>query len=316
LRGQPGSAEFMADYQAALAAFEAAAPSAPTDIGEGRTQPGSVAAAVACYFRSAAYADLAPTTKNDRHRVLERFREEHGHRCFAKFERKQVEQMLSQIEAPYARKNTLKALRSLTEVCRQACLIETGPTAGVRVKVKATAGYATWSEDDIARFEARHPIGTKERLAFALLLYTGQRRGDVSRMGRQHVRVRDSKLMVKQQKTGAELEIPLLPALQDVLAATPTSKMTFLTTSHGRPFAAHHFTRWFREACAQAHLPPGLTAHGLRKACCRRMAEDGCTAHEIAAITGHRTLAEVILRGGRSEEAGGGGDAEARPRTK
>jgi hypothetical protein len=136
----------MAAYQAARAAFDAAAP-APSEslIGASRTQPGSVAAAVANYFGSRAYGDLAPTTKNDRRRVLERFREEHGHRCFAKFGRKEVEQMLNQIESPHARKNLLKALRGLTAACLPAGLIETDPTAGVSVKVKATAGYATWT---------------------------------------------------------------------------------------------------------------------------------------------------------------------------
>ena len=64
------------------------------------------------------------------------------------------------------------------------------PTLGVkRVKVKTT-GYKTWSEDEITRFELTYPIGSKARLAFALLLYTGQRRGDVVKMGRQHVQQR------------------------------------------------------------------------------------------------------------------------------
>ena len=62
------------------------------------------------------------------------------------------------------------------------------PTIGVkRVKIKTT-GYATWTEDDITRFETKHPIGTRARLALALLLYTGQRRSDVVRLGRQHIR--------------------------------------------------------------------------------------------------------------------------------
>jgi integrase len=138
------------------------------------------------------------------------------------------------------------------------------------------------------------------------LLFTGQRRGDVIRMGRQHVH--DNWMKVRQQKTGASLDVPLDPALQEILAATPTSNMTFLTTSHGQPFAAHHFTTWFRAACRQAGLPPGLTAHGLRKACCRRLAEKGCTPHEIAAISGHASLAEVARytkvesKGGKNEQ--------------
>ena len=99
------------------------------------------------------------------------------------------------------------------------------PTLGVtREKVKTT-GYKTWSEDHISRFEATHPIGSKARLAFALLLYTGQRRSDVVNMGRQHVH--NGVLTIDQGKTeGGEeshLEIPVHPKLQEIVDATPHS---------------------------------------------------------------------------------------------
>jgi hypothetical protein len=51
-----------------------------------------------------------------------------------------------------------------------------------------TEGYRTWSESDIEEFEAAHPVGSRARLALALLLYTAQRRADVVLMGRQHLR--------------------------------------------------------------------------------------------------------------------------------
>ena len=59
---------------------------------------------------------------------------------------------------------------------------------------------------------SRHdtPSAAMARLALALLLYTAQRRSDVVRMGRQHVR--DGVVQVRQQKTGAMLAIPLHPA--------------------------------------------------------------------------------------------------------
>jgi integrase len=204
--------------------------------------------------------------------------------------------MLNWIESPFVRKNTLKALRCLVAACLPAGLIDNDRTIGVRVKVKATAGYATWTEADIAQFEAHHPIGTKERLAFGLLLFTCQRRGDVIRMGRQHLYYDDDgsmKMKVRQQKTGRPLELPVIPPLREAMAATPATNMTFLTTSHGQPFTANHFTTWFRKACREAGLPPGLTAHGLRKACCRHLAEAGCTAHQIMAISGHMSLTEA-----------------------
>ena len=125
----------------------------------------------------------------------------------------------------------------------------------------------------------------------ALLLYTGQRRGDVIRMGRQ--RVRAGVLYVAQEKTGVELAIPVHPELATIIASAPSGHLTFLATRFGRPFEASAFSHWFRDQCDVAGLPH-CSAHGLRKAAARRLAEAGCTAHEIGAITGHASLAELV----------------------
>jgi integrase len=152
-------------------------------------------------------------------------------------------------------------------------------------------GFRTWTEEDIAAFEARHPAGTRARLALALLLYTAQRRSDVVRLGRQHVR--DGVIEVRQQKTSVALVIPLHPALAAILDATPNKHLTFLVTRDGKPFTPPGFTNWFRDMCKLAGLPRGLSAHGLRKAACRRLAEAGCSANMIAAVSGHVSLREI-----------------------
>lgn len=69
--------------------------------------------------------------------------------------------------------------------------------------------------------------------------------------------------------------------------------MTFITSDQGKPITPESFTNWFRRMVVVAKLPKGLSAHGLRTATCRRLAEAGCSAHEIIAISGHKTLAEV-----------------------
>src|SRR6202022_4595375 len=99
---------------------------------------------------------------------------------------------------------------------------------------------------------------TRARLAFALLLYTAQRRGDVVHMGRQHIR--DGALQVRQQKTSAALVIPLHSNLRAILDATSPDNMTFLMTREGKPFTAAGFTNWFRECCNEAGLRNGLSA--------------------------------------------------------
>jgi integrase len=100
----------------------------------------------------------------------------------------------------------------------------------------ATDGIYTWNEQDIAGYQAAHPIGTKARIAFALLLYTAQRRSDVIRMGRQHIR--DGVLQVRQTKTGAVLDIPVHAELRAVIDATPGEHLTFITTKTGSRIAA------------------------------------------------------------------------------
>jgi integrase len=64
-------------------------------------------------------------------------------------------------------------------------------------------------------------------------------------------------------------------------------------TGYGKAFTPAGFTNWFSEKCTEAGLGAGLSLHGLRKATCWRLAEQGCTPHEIMSISGHTTLAEV-----------------------
>jgi integrase len=138
------------------------------------------------------------------------------------------------------------------------------------------------------------------RVAIELLLTTAARRGDVVKFGPQHVE--DGTITFEQhKKDGADealVIIPLHPDFCAALAAMPPSNVvsltpTFLTTSFGKPFAVAGFGNWFRDRCNEAGLPKGISAHGLRKATARRLADLGCTAHQIAAVTGHATLAEV-----------------------
>jgi integrase len=179
----------------------------------------------------------------------------------------------------------------LMQYAVSANLCEVDPTQGIKLKTPKSDGIYTWNEQDIAAYEAVHGVGTKARLAFALGLYTAQRRNDVLRMGRQHIH--DGILSVKQQKTGAALRIPVHPDLRAIIDATPGGHLTFLLTRTGKPYAGDNFSEQFRAWCKAARLPEKCSFHGLRKAACRRLAEAGCSVNEIAAISGHATLREV-----------------------
>ena len=194
-----------------------------------------------------------------------------------------------------------RTLRSLCQFAVKRRYLRTDPTANIKQRAIKGDGFYTWSEEEIAQFESHHPVGTKPRLALALLLYTAQRRSDVAKMGRQHIR--DGVLTVKQQKTGKPLAIPVHPHLQAVLDATPSEHLTFLVTATGKPYGGNAFSAQFRNWCDAAGLPKCCKVHGLRKAACRRLAEAGCSANEIMAISGHATMKELVRYTAAADQA-------------
>jgi integrase len=282
LPGAPSSTEFKAAYAAALSGHK-------LEIGEGRSLSGTVTAAIAAYYQDASFRALAPATQKMRRAILERWRERDGDKRLATLEPKHIALMLGRMK-PFAARNWLKTLRGLMEFAVRTRLRRDDPTRAFKpVKVRPGT-FHTWTEDEIAQYERHHAVGTRARLAMALLLYTAARRGDMVRLGPQHVRA--GRISYRQQKTGRALAIPLHPSLADELSHHPAEHLTFLTTARGAPFSAAGFGNMFRRWCNEAGLPH-CSAHGLRKAQARRLAEAGCSAHEIASITGHRTLAEV-----------------------
>lgn len=194
-------------------------------------------------------------------------------------------------ETPVAANHLLAMLRVLMKLAVEKGWRKDDPTAGLRNVRTRSEGFKTWSEEDIATYEAKFPLGSRARLALALLLYTGQRRGDVVRMGRQHIR--NGVLTIQQAKTGEEVTIPVHENLKAAIEALPKDQLTFLLTAKGKPFTPAGFTNWFHECVVAAGLPAGLSPHGLRKAVCRRLAEAGCSPHEIMSVSGHKTLSEV-----------------------
>ncbi len=286
----PGSTEFMEAYQAALAGHEIR-----REIGKSRSAPGSLSAAIAAYYLHNSFVHgFSVETQKMRRAILERFRAEHGEKRIAMLRREHIAKILG-TKKPFAARNWLKTIRGLMKFSLEIGLIKADPTDGIKpAKAVTTGGVHTWTEEEISQYEARHPIGSRARLGMALILYTAQRRSDIVRIGSQHIR--SGVMIVRAQKTsrttGKTLEIPIHPALAEVLAATPTEHLTFLMTEAGAPFTAAGFGNKFREYCDEAGLEH-CSAHGLRKAQCRRLAEAGCSEHQIAAISGHESLAEV-----------------------
>lgn len=243
------------------------------------------------YLGSALYSKLSPSSKRNYRVILEKFCEQFGNLPVSQFSRKHASAILAKLsDTPEAANTLMKRLRLLLNFAVDIGMIPSNPMAGMKGYKSDGEGYHDWTEEEIAQFIARHPPGTKAHLALMLMLSTGQRRSDAVRMGWGDVV--NGMIRVRQQKTGTPLMIPILPALQAALDDQPKDAPTFLLTEHGRPHSAAGFGNWMRDRCNEAGLPK-CSSHGLRKACARRLAEAGCTHHEIKAITGHKTDADV-----------------------
>jgi integrase len=282
LPGLPYSPQFIAAYEKALAG-------APTLIGANRHDPNIVDAVITAYLNSRSFTELAATTQRMRRALLKRFCAEHGDKRLAMMEPRHVAKLLEQFDA-HPQRNMLKALRGLIGFAIAERTIDADPTIGCKLKrAKNTGGFKPWTEENVAAFKAKHPSGSKARLALALLICTGLRRGDVVLLGRQHIR--HSVISLKTSKTGSQIDLPVLPELQVELEQAPIG-MTFLTGSRGQPFTPDAFAFWFRQRCLEAGLR-GLSSHGLRKLAATRLAEHGATAHELMAVFGWTTLREA-----------------------
>jgi integrase len=193
---------------------------------------------------------------------------------------------------PHSANNFLKTMRGFFAWAVENKLVTIDPTKGVKMLAgpNDADGFHTWTQEELDRFEARWPLGTRERLAFDLLLYTGLRRGDAVGVGLQHVR--DGVITIRTEKhrkgkAGEQVAIPILEPLAASIAATKTGDLTFLVTQLGRPWVKESFGTWFREVCGKARCPG--SAHGLRKAGATRAAERGASERQLMAIFGWST---------------------------
>lgn len=296
LPGQPGTQEFRAAYEKA---FSAQAPTVGSEI----NIPGSITALFVSYRQSREFGELRPQSKITYTGIMERFAAKHGHRPAATLTGEKMAELMQRMDAtPAAANGLLKVMRVIMQYAVRKGILKTNPLRHVERMKYVKKPFPTWSDEHIGLFESHWPLGTIPRLAMSLLLYTGQRRQDVYKLGPQHMR--DGYIDITQAKTGERLRIPVHPALKTAMDAMPAANLVFLTTSRGKPFSTTTgFYNSFAGWCRAAGLPPGLSPHGLRKAAARRLAEAGCTPHQIASITGHRTLAMVAHYSREADQA-------------
>jgi integrase len=278
LRTEFGTLEFEAEYQAAVSGTPRAK--------RGRPATGTLAWLIERYRETTAWTLLSTATRRQRENIFRHVLESAGGQPFAKITNATILAGRERRSAtPAQARNFLDAMRGLFRWALDARLVRTDPTADVKnPKRPKSDGFRAWTEEEVAAYERRWPIGTRQRVWLDVLLYTGLRRGDAVRLGRQHVRDGVAQLKTEKSRSTIEVTLPILPVLAATLAAGPCGDLAFISGERGEPLTKESFGNLFRGACKAAGVPG--SAHGVRKIAATRAANAGATVPQLEAIFG------------------------------
>lgn len=289
LPDDPDSHEFRQAYAALLGGIPAPQSKSPASA---RT----IRWLVARYMESGAWRALAEGTRRQRSNILHHVVKGNGEIEFAKIQPKHIRNRMEKMaDTPVQANNYLKAMSGLFGWALLNDHVKVNPCAAVsKLKVKSD-GFPAWTVEDAKAFRGRWAEGTSQRLAFELLLHVGSRRGDLTEMGRQHLR--GNVLSFRTSKTGSVVTVELPEYVMSLIGKTKTGDLHFIVTSHGKPFSKPGFGNWFGAAAREAGIEKN--AHGVRKLAATIAADEGATAHELMAQFGWASpkQAEVYTKG-------------------
>jgi integrase len=298
IRAAFGTAEFDAEYQAAL--------SSKPRVQKGAPALGTLAWLIDRYRNSTDWSALSLATRRQRENIFKQVIGSAGTKAYAKITEATIAEGRDRRSmTPFQARHFLFAMRGLFAWAKGAGLARIDPAASVSLpELKNGEGFPVWSEEEVAAYEQYWPLGTKERLWFAMLLYTGLRRGDAVRLGRQHVR--NGVATLTTEKTGTEVYIRILPPLLEAIEAGPTGDLAFICGANRKPLTKESFGNQFAEACRKAGIRK--SAHGLRKLAATTMANNGATVAELNSIfgwTGARMASRYTERADRKKLSSG-----------
>jgi len=301
LDGEPGTPEFMASYNAAVATRRLA-PS------------GTFHKLIDAYLDSTEFRDeLAERTKADYRKLVNRIRAKFGSMPFAAVEDRRARGVFKAwrdeiaLKAPRQADYAWTVLARILSIAKDRGLIAVNPCEkGGRV-YKSDRAEIIWAAADIEAFCAK----ASPQLRFALLvaLWTGQRQGDVLRLT--WSAYDGAYIRLRQSKGGRRVTIPVSKRLKialDNAKQAGREATTILCTSRGKPWTEDGFRASWRTAYINSGLLGGLHFHDLRGTAVTRLALAECTVPEIAAITGHslrdvEAILEAHYLGGRIQLA-------------
>jgi integrase len=280
IRAAFGTTEFDAEYQAALAKTRETRPL------DAKTRAGSLQWLIDQYRDTTAWQrGLSQATRRQRDNIFKQVIAASGNASYALITKADIERGRERRAAatPHQARHFVDTMRGLFRWAYKAQHIKHDPTAGVETPARPKSeGFKPWTEDDVAAYEQHWPYGTRQRVWLDVLLYTGLRRGDAVRLGRQHVKHGVATLTT--EKTGTPVALPILAVLQQTLDAGPCGDLSLIAGAKGRPFTKESFGNEFRDACRAAGI--NKSAHGLRKIAAIRCAENGASVPQMNAIFG------------------------------
>lgn len=280
IRAPYGTPEFDVEYEAAIKG-------APQPVARGKTSSGTLQWLWERYREAGPWTGLKSSTRRQRENIMATVLARAGGEPAAALKPSDILAGRDErARTPSQAKGFLVVMRAIYRWAVVADHVKEDPTIGIKNLPKAkTEGFPVWSEDDVDRYQARWPIGTRERVWLDVLLYTGLRRGDAVTLGRQHIRDGVATLRTEKSQGIVTVTLPILPVLATTLAAGPCGDLAFICGAAGKPLVKESFGNLFREACNKAGVF-GKSAHGLRKSGATRAADNGATVTELEAIFG------------------------------
>lgn len=262
---------------------------------------------VARFMESGAWAALATDTRKKHSRFYELAIAQSGNADYAGITRRTIQKSMDmRASTPWEANNFLKAMRALFRWAVIGDYVKADPTAGVKLFSGKTDGFKVWTREDGEKFCTYWPVGTKPRLAFELFLVTGLRRGDLHKLGPQHLK--GDVLSIRAEKPPHHLITLQVPQfLLNTIAKTPIGDMAFMTKDGEMPFTSKEsFGNWFSARCREAGIESGKSAHGIRKLSATIAADAGATTHELMAQYGWSNphQAETYTRGADRQRLG------------
>jgi integrase len=258
--------------------------------------PGSFRALCVKYYASPEFRGLDWSTKSWRRRALELICQTKATLPVDQMEARHVRRLRDELaEKVGAANQRLKALKALFSWATEAEEAKFNPARDVKLIKYKTKGHHSWTIEEVETFERRFPLGTKPRLAMALMLYTAGRREDAVRLGPKHIqneRIRFTQAK-NEDRAPVEMDMPLHPHLRAAIDAGPCGKETFLVTEFGQP--THCERLW--------QLVSRAVYRGWRAGPRARLAKGHCSAACRESGNGARTHVDYRApHAGRSRE--------------